>query len=230
MKDVFVIGIDPAPSKKSTVCYLKDGKILFEDFTPYELKDFLDERTEPDILVCWDSPLTGVDVSKKDNSFYSRAIEKKFQQKEEYHYLKETGVSVLGFAGCPHWTVSRYVLGLPKFTEFDKNKIPFRLITKESDINIGGRMVTEVHPAIAIHHWYIESIKGYKTKTSQVGKIFDKISKRWKLTLGIKPKNSDQLDALVAFVLGTLWLKKDGVEIYEHKNSSFLLPEKDWKL
>ena len=123
------------------------------------------------------------------------------------------------------------MLGLPKFSIYDKDEIPFRLITNESDIKLGGRMVTEVHPAIAIYFWYGEkSIKGYKTKTSQVGKIFDKISKRWKLTLGIKPKNSDQLDALVAFVLGTLWLKKDGVEIYEHKNGSFLLPEKDWKL
>ena len=102
-----VIGIDPAPSKKTVIYNDIDG---FTEIEADKLKKYLDDEfknSEEDILICWDAPLTGGMPEKFKggyNPFYQRKIEiliNKIMPKVE-------GISTLPYAKCPHWTITQY--------------------------------------------------------------------------------------------------------------------------
>jgi len=127
-----VIGIDPAPSKKSTV--VKDG-LPAESEPAQGLFAFLRrQRNEREsLLLCWDSPLTGPAVPSSDKVIGSdhtqRPIEKFFMR--EAGLKTPSGISVLQYGGCPHWTISQRLLGLPRTGQYmrDWEDLPFTLLT-----------------------------------------------------------------------------------------------------
>lgn len=226
MTNIKVIGIDPAPSKKSTIF---DGKVFLE-MDCFELKTFLSElkKEHENILICWDAPLSFI---PDNTNFNTRTIESYFNKKVK----PPKGVTVQGFAGCPHWAISQYLLGYPKVGDFEVGvEPPFDLVFDRKAIT---KSVTEVHPGLAIWVWLkddsefnIENWLYKKDSTtrrnieSAIGKLFPKDKRAID-----QIKNDDHLDAYVAWKLGRVWVdnapQKTKVEILGDINlGSFLLP------
>lgn len=227
---IFVIGIDPAPSKKSTVF---DGK-EFHSFSHTKLKDYLDILgAKNNVLICWDAPLSfSLDnITEKTSPFFKRKIEYFFSQ--ERGYKTPPGISVLGYAGCPHWAITQYLLGYPKISGFEKDfNPPFKLIfNKEEKVS---NSIIEVHPAVAIWLWLKDDIKlnnwSYKKKKNEsIRNTLIKVLKDKNIIpQNLEIKSDDELDAYIAWKLGIEWINNKGeVEILgNNETGSFLLPNK----
>lgn len=209
-----VIGIDPAPSKK-TVIY--DGK-KFIEVLPAELKVYLKEFQE-DTLICWDAPLTGGMPEKFKggyNPFFQRKIEQLINKKiKKLNDNKEVkGISTIGYAGCPHWAITQHCFGLPLINdEFKpKRQTTFELITSQNErekLSSKKNYIVEVHPALALWLWLKDSdvmnwnYKGSSRKDNNISennqsenktKIFNELAKKLFDKFGkpkaiIEPKN-----------------------------------------
>lgn len=228
MTNFKVIGIDPAPSKKSTIF---DGE-RFHEMNNIELKSFLSKLSEQkeEVLICWDAPLS---FNTNNTNFYTRAIESYFQKHES---LPKKGISIRGFAGCPHWAITQYLLGYPRIDEFERGFVPnFKLVSDVKDLKDANKYVTEVHPALAIWVWLkdridVENIDWQYKKNNQT---FTPIKQLLQSSLKIDQKicdqikNDDYLDAYVAWKLGRVWIDGKGKTVRILGNSrlgSFLLP------
>lgn len=225
MTNIKVIGIDPAPSKKSTIF---DGKVFLE-MDCFELKTFLSElkKEHENILICWDAPLSFI---PDNTNFNTRTIESYFNKKVK----PPKGVTVQGFAGCPHWAISQYLLGYPKVGDCEVGvEPPFELVFDRKAIT---KSVTEVHPGLAIWVWLKDVLElnnnwPYKKDSTIRIKIVSALRNLFpddQLLAG-KIQNDDQLDAYVAWKLGRVWVdnapQKTKVEILGDINlGSFLLP------
>lgn len=124
-----VIGIDPAPAKGLAVFDGQDRHIPID-----KSRSFIAHLAEQsDVLVCWDAPLTGPGAAVvsggegTDSSFSKRQIES-FFSRTHTGFKAPKGISVLGYAGCPHWALTRSLVGLPRTGPFDDAKTPFELI------------------------------------------------------------------------------------------------------
>ena len=240
---ISVVGIDPSPGKGSTVF---DGEsfITSSDKRTYleanELFDYLDQLGSQ-TLVCWDAPLTGpakpdevMSREGKQRPYTQRIIEQFFSSNEGIKAPK--GISVLPYSGCPHWTLSRALLGLPRVGKWDcpLQNLPFELV-EEDDAKKRDwtkRKVVEVHPALALFLWSKRS----QEKSSWEYKKFDEVFEEVKIEflsavkpLGVrKPKNNDELDALVAYVLGKRWLDGNTVALLGDENTGHFLTPSKW--
>ncbi len=147
-----IIGIDPAPTKGLDVFDGRHHRVALGGARGYV--DSL--RSQQDLLVCWDSPLTGPPIrtveggEARGSAFSQRPIES-FFSKTETGFKTPSGISVRGYSGCPHWTLSRSLLGLPRVGPFDLGGelLPFNLLTTDVPPST-GRHVVEVHPAVAL--------------------------------------------------------------------------------
>jgi hypothetical protein len=141
--DVPRIGIDPAPKKGLAIFDPQPpaGAKRFRHITAKNARVWLaTERESRGPLVGWDAPLYGA----FGGEYVARPIEKLWRKFE-----KEFGsaVSVLGFSGCPHWTISLDVLGrpLPDRLATSAPRLPLRFPGDEI-----GPGVVETHPAVAL--------------------------------------------------------------------------------
>lgn len=240
---VNIIGIDPAPSKNSTVF---DGN-KFHDYDVCGLLEYIN-NLEGNVLLCWDAPLL-VPKPKGKQDLYTRPIEAFFRT-----LGLPNGISVLGYAGCPHWTVSQYVLGYPEIgkMKLNNNTDQYKLIkpsNQEKYVNMKGKYVVEVHPALALYLWF--EYGEYKFQTPSDGwkykgnvykypkiksNLCDHISKivglTKKLSISVSaiPEDDDQLDAYIAWLLGELWLSQqnsasDIIKLIGDDDGYFLLPD-----
>lgn len=225
-----VIGIDPAPSKK-TVIY--DGE-QFIEISAIELKKEYLDKVKTDTLICWDAPLTGGQPTnfnqkiEKYNPFYQRKIEQLINAT-----IQVKGISTMGYAGCPHWAITQHCLGLPQIyqPEVPQSNLPFQLITEQLMIeqkkSLKGKYVVEVHPALALWLWLKDSkVEDWNYKRSK--ETFMKLLKKTAMTID-NIKNDDYLDAYVAWKLGDLWLnEKEKVILVGNQNTgAMLLPNVD---
>jgi hypothetical protein len=216
------IGIDPAPVKKST-CF--DG-VNFGYYNYNQLKEYLieEKKCNDKLLICWDAPLSfSLNIDSNASDFYQRKIEFFFSRKE---YNTPKGISVRGYAGCPHWAITQYLLGLPKISNFEKNFCPpFDLIFNANNIT---KSVTEVHPAVAIWLWCKDEITDweYKKNKTSLNSIIKVLKTKNIIGKSIEIKNDDELDAFVAWKLGKNWVEKTGevAILGKNKTGSFLLP------
>ena len=250
-----VIGIDPAPSK-NTVIYLGEGDFVSKH--PTELKNYIDdEKAKSDVLLCWDAPLTTGKLTPGENDKKNKDYSEFNWRKFEYivNYTKDMdwnippkGISTMGYAGCSHWVLTQYCLGLPTvYEKWNKNDLPFVLITTPTRPNNGSNIV-EVHPALAL--WCLLSDK-YKNEQEWIYKN-DKDEKIWpykkdksclKDSMAIIKElakkhgitcpdieSDDHLDAYIAWLLGRMWLdKKDDVILVGNGNTgAILLPNTEW--
>ncbi|WHZ06841.1 MAG: hypothetical protein OJF59_000594 [Cytophagales bacterium] len=218
-----IIGIDPAPAKGSTIF---DGIKCYPSMNPDEVIKFIEEL-EPPVLICWDAPLTGPG-ELKDGMFTDRPIEKYFRRmlRQEPDKQKVGGISVQGYAGCTHWTVSKYIFGLPRISrlEIDEENLPFKLATSRDSIK---KHIIEVHPAMAIYLW-LENVPVYKRKPNVAKDLFGQLKDKgiFAPTMPFEIKDDDQLDALVAYSLGRRWIDNAGVSLIgDKKNGQLLLPD-----
>ena len=96
-----------------------------------------------------------------------------------------------------------------------------------------GPFVTEVHPAVAIWQWCADQRPrdadwNYKKSRDTQEAIIDVVLSRWAGTVP-RPTNDDELDALVAWMLGVRWVtgSNDVTLLGNAKAGSFLLPHTD---
>ena len=238
-----VVSIDPAPAKPST---LFDGD-QYSSMSAPELRNHLDllARDGSDVLVCWDAPLTGPTDSTSAGSrrydFTKRSIERFFSLRET-GYATPKGISVLGYGDCPHWTISRSLLGLPRVGRFDspESKLPFQLLTQPARLDTNRPSVVEIHPAVAAWLW-CRGRRGelaswqYKGKASGPSRIrmemWEIIRERVELAEDLPcPHSDDQFDAVVGYILGVMLMRgkvdaNGGCMILGNaRDGAFLLP------
>lgn len=218
-----VIGIDPAPKKETTI-YNAEGWLTVE---AHKLPDYVAKIAESDggHLVCWDAPLTSGKAGM-DGCYYNRPIER-FLRK-----LVPEGISVLAYAGCPHWAVTRAAVGLPRVGRFDCTDLPFTLCAEGRAPENNGNLIVEVHPAVAIWFWCLESGQTkWKYKTDH--EVREHLWHTMAGALGEfkpnrDPKDDDEFDAYVAYLLGSMWLANSGVILLGRADTgSFLVPAVD---
>lgn len=226
-----VIGIDPAPSKKNTIF---NGE-KFNECDYKGLQSILNElkkKTQEKILICWDAPLSfSLDIiTDKMSPFFKRKIEYFFSQ--EKGYKTPPGISVLGYAGCPHWAIAQYLIGYPKISASECSfKSHFKLVFDKNDIS---HSVTEVHPAVAIWLWLKNDLKlnnwNYKKKKNESirKKLIEALKIKNIIPQNLEIKSDDELDAFIAWKLGVEWVNNsEKVEILgNNETGSFLLPKK----
>ncbi len=246
-----IISVDPAPSKDSTVFDSIDGFLKLDAF---KLDEHLKKarRADQSVLLAWDAPLTGpwsldsIPVKDKSdnkrdfNPFYQRYIEKDLGAKFG-HGEKTIGgksnkvVSVLGYASCSHWAISRAILGLPRVGRYclPNSSLPFKLLTKDERPSASTKenYVVETHPALAMAMLFKDdhvaelALQRYKgtNKQERLGAI-ETLKKTLKTKLSDFPDSfvviddydqmeavnaiddDDRLDAFVGFLLARHWI------------------------
>ncbi|BCD62309.1 hypothetical protein NitYY0826_C1185 [Nitratiruptor sp. YY08-26] len=132
-----ILGIDPAPGKKSLIY---DGN-SFQALGYQKLKRYIFSFKQP-LLIAWDAPL-GVDVE------YSLTI-KQIERELRKELKPPRGISILPFANCPHWTISQFLFGLPSIHPEHK---PFATLITSFEQHIEEINLLEVHPALSMWLW-----------------------------------------------------------------------------
>lgn len=151
-----VLGIDPAPGKGLIVFDPEpsDGKHYF-CIKSENARRWLDEQREAGpLLIGWDAPI----FADFALGYTARPIE------EFLRGRLGTAVSVLGFSGCPHWTISLDVLGrpVPEWFKFERDtRLP--LLVPGAAVEGGG--VMETHPAVALAVLVDGELEKYKGDT-----------------------------------------------------------------
>lgn len=256
-----VLGIDPAPSKSSTICDPGgSSNDLFDSLQPTELADAVEtlNSEQGPVLICWDAPLTGPPLngersSEAGNAYSQRPIDAFFGKSESTHdwgTYGVSGISVQPYSGCPHWTITRALFGYPRLGRYCKppSELPWKLQTNPVySPSSSGKDIVEVHPALALwlmlprdkRHSEKENFK-YKgnsnedTKNEAKQTLFDGLAAFTEGTEAhdvVKSQqaealNDDELDALTAWVLGTLWTEmSERVRLLGNQTyGTFLLP------
>lgn len=234
-----VIGIDPAPTKGLDVFDGRDHRFPLAEGHRF----IVDLRKGENVLICWDAPLTGpgsavlVGGEPSGSAFSQRPIEQ-FFSRHRHGFKVPSGISVLGYSGCSHWTISRSFLGYPRVGPYDapEDVLPFRLLITNSAPQ-RGRWVVEVHPAVAIWLWCREmrgpdadwKYKGHASLVTEIWEHLIAVPAFAKIFIGnarVAPVSDDQLDARVAYALGRLWLEaSDEVVLLGDLNAgTFLIP------
>lgn len=215
MQYVRVIAVDPAPGKRTTVFEGEE----YLSLTAGELRSFVDEiATEGKAsLVCWDAPLTGpTDPASAGTvrfDYTKRPIERFFSLSRT-GFKTPKGISVLGYGACPHWTITRSILGLPRVGPFDASEstLPLLLVTDSSARRPSCPSVVEIHPGLAA--WLLcrgertpEASWKYKGVNAGSRRVR---SEMWTIVLqrtGFEkdlpaPRTDDEFDAAVGYILG----------------------------
>ena len=228
-----VIGIDVGPAKGG---HIYEGGDRVCSKCPKCLSEFLD-GIQDDVLIAWDAPLTACtdpDGQLIKSELTQRMIEAFFSTGK---YKAPRGVSVLPYSQCPHWTMSRRMLGLPRIGPHDSVVgLPFTLIVRDDDPPKVGRNIVEVHPALALWLWLKDVRPGpwsYKKKESQTReRIWELVRTRFGSVLpkdlcfaGGEVPNDDELDAVSAWLLARCWLFKQNVSLLaDNQTGALLLP------
>lgn len=224
---MMVSGIDPAPTKGLSVFDGADHEISLEESAAFVAQ----LAGNDDHLICWDAPLTGPPASVVGGAaavgaaFSQRPIES-FFSRTSTGFKTPKGISVQGYSGCPHWALTRCLLGLPRVGKFDASaeSLPFLPLTRDEQSPVRGRCVVEVHPAVALWLWCREG-RG-ATASWHYKKDRAVLLELWEALLRVPPSPDDQLDARVAYALGRLWLNDAGsvVLLGDADSGTFLVP------
>ena len=230
MRRYKLLGIDPAPAKKSVVF---DGERFFE-FGAFELKEFLDDYVDSSTLISWDAPL-GSDFSA---SLSYKPIEKILNTKTNYkdNQKPPRGISTLPFASCPHWAISQYVLGFPivNTTIVDKEKLTYHLVENQDDLITTKPNLFETHPAFSMWVFLKDTVSNFKYKGDKDSKkVFESV-KEALFALEFLQKysfikeditNDDRLDSFLAYINLELFLQNKAFVYGDSKKGAMLLPD-----
>jgi len=249
---MLVLGIDPAPSKKSIVF---DGEI-FHHLDIAALEHYLNAIKEKhlDIFISWDAPLSGA-IKKENFSLSIRKIESFFYRQSKTAQALNggegipKGISTLGFSGCPHWSISQYLFGLPIINPFLQKSSEFKLLMSNTALKKSGLYITEAHPALSMwillkdelqdeklfhSSWQYKGDSKNETKLRKrilIQKILKHKLTKEALFKTIEIKNDDELDAFVCWLMAHHLMKqknmKNKADVYiygDEENGSFLLP------
>ena len=202
----------------------------YEGLSASELRIRIDQLSSlgSETLVCWDAPLTGpadpASAGKSPFDFTKRVIER-FFSRQETGFKTPRGISVLGYGACPHWTISRSILGLPRVGPFDEpeSRLPFRLLTELHQKGDSRPSVVEIHPALAAWLWCRSERKSdaswvYKGNSPESERIRTEM---WEIVLHrsgfgeslLRPKTDDEFDAAVGYILGSVFQQSETRQI-----------------
>lgn len=234
-----VVAVDVAPGKASTVF---DGG-EFMQLNARSLRAYLTRIKDRGrkALVCWDAPLTGPcnpDDGGAPGDFTQRRIESFFRDGKN-GLRSPKGISVQGYAGCQHWTITRSLLGLPRTGPYDigYDELPFDLLPNDGSRRDGRPRVVEIHPGVAAWLWCrcergANASWAYKKEPSVLGEMWEIISCAaegfWE---GPTPENDDQFDAAVGYILGCAYeaggspATGNVLTLGDRCTGSFLLPD-----
>lgn len=129
---------------------MRIGGSAFNEVEPADVPGFVEQllAEHQRVLIAWDAPLS----FDPANGFSDRPVDREVRAWVADEVAKGTlakgAVSVLPFAGCPHWTISCAALGMPFGTPLSGLK----LATTASD---GDKLVVEVHPAVSLARWWV---------------------------------------------------------------------------
>ncbi|WP_103027199.1 DUF429 domain-containing protein [Salinibacter altiplanensis] len=175
------------------------------------------------------------------SDYTQRPIEKFFMRRNG---LKAPdGISVLSYGGCPHWTISQRLLGLPRTSKYmqDWGKLPFTLVTENRCLSESGHYVAEVHPAVALWLWCRPKKESrrtsgwdYKDDGEVRAELWDILTSRLSEvglvdgSVPAVPGDDDEVDAFVSWALGSLWAEghEEVVSVGNRRTGSFLLPSR----
>jgi hypothetical protein len=246
-----VVSIDPAP-KKPAVVFQGTGKP--EQVQAIDLPTYCERLVqEPDLLLCWDAPLTGppIDEGGYPAAYSQRPIEAFFSRSAN-GFKSPPGISVLPYSGCPHWAITRATVGLPRLGRFDTalDQLPFTLCDEHTSLVGKGRWIVETHPAIAIWLWCRDA--GTPMDAQEISWVYKgrspgrTIEELWSVLRAVwvtngngaisetvnkaeTPKTDDDLDAIVGWVLGTMFVQgsKAVAVVGDKSTGAILLPAVD---
>ena len=241
MPSIVCLGVDPAPSGRGSD--IAEFHVKNEEITPpnsrkqlkhRELRERLKTQNEACILLAWDAPLTGpydlenAGANDYPYDFTKRPIERAFGGKRK----PPKGISVQGYAGCQHWTITRNLLGLPRVGPFDQQGTPplsFELIDTfpaEGDPP-NKRMVVEVHPAMAIWLWVADDV-GRDIRDLGIDLHYKKTPKKTpKETAGETRTNTRELREKIVKHLVSQWGKMNLCSVAEAAEKATYLVESD---
>jgi predicted RNase H-like nuclease len=121
--------------------------------------------------------------------------------------------------------------------------LPFELVTEDKPPRAVGHYIVEVHPAVAIWMWAKQAEDNrskdaweYKNDDQVRQDLWEVLARRFEeldvldIPHAYEPENDDDLDALVAWVLGALWVRgSDEVTLLGNRRTgSMLIPNPDW--
>lgn len=238
---VRVLAIDAAPGKPSTVF---DGTDFLR-LRGCALHAYLNDPVNrtPETLVCWDAPLTGpanpASAGKRPADFTQRLIEK-FFSRAATGFRTPPGISVRPYCGCPHWTISRSLLGLPIVGPHDEHyrQLPFHLLPGPDRECAGRPSIIEIHPGVAAWLWCRNDWDGpwnYKQDNeirNEMWRIL-RLRTQFPWTNRPAPQDDDEFDAAVGFILGSLYAgertkarytSREVTLLGNRSTGSFLLP------
>lgn len=221
MNDWQVIGIDPAPTKPAMLYFEGDWLRL----QPTEIRDFIAGRmrSNPKTLVAWDAPL-----SFDPNNLNDRTVDKVVRKwAKSNRRFEEKAINARCFAGLPHWVVSCVALGLP----FGTPNSGLQLAPKAPDRSCTTPLVIEVHPAVALGAWWLQSncpdpMPRYKGNIPASERI--KALKRIVEVLKFPPqsgKDDDHLDSFVAHRLGELFVHRKAHWLGSPSSGGYVMPD-----
>ena len=235
-----VLAIDPAPGKPSTVF---DGR-AFSKKNGDELRGYLNyqgNRTGK-TFVCWDAPLTGPAnpaSAGKHPDLTQRLIEQ-FFSRAKTGFKAPKGISMRPYCQCPHWTISRSLLGLPRTGPYDRDypELPFHLLPGPDSERAGRASIIEIHPGVAAWLWCRDDMDGHwgykkdpRIRCEMWSTLLEGTGFSW--SDRPQPGNDDEFDAAVGYILGSLYVDHlagapkvgQGVVILgDRSKGSFLLP------
>ena len=243
MRNVRVISIDPAPGKRTTVFEGEE----YLSMSAVELRDFVDEISAEGSasLVCWDAPLTGpadpTNAGTVRFDYTKRPIERFFSLSRTGFKTPE-GISVLGYGACPHWTITRSILGLPRVGPFDapESRLPLLLVAEPSATRSSRPSVVEIHPGLAAWLWCRSErrpeanwkYKGDSAESRRIrAEMWEIIQQHCDFKENLPtPSTDDEFDAAVGYILGRMF-QRAGTDhpqrcgiLGNRRDGAFLLP------
>lgn len=205
------------------------------------------KKHDPDTVVCWDAPLTGPTnpdrAIHKPREFSQRCIESFFSRGK---FKAPKGISVLPYSGCPHWAITRSLLGLPRTGQYDARyeDLPFHLLPGDDRTADARPAVVEIHPAVAAWLWcrgrdgFPKDCEPWPYKKDQAlrKRMWGVIREKTRGVACPCPPNhgdDDDFDAWVGYLLGVLYLRDlrepspSVILLGNRATGSFLVPTVD---
>jgi hypothetical protein len=224
-----ILGIDPAPSKETTLwtrgrCHrLKPGEVR------PEIEKRLSEGQA--LLIGWDAPLSFDPAQEFYNRPIDKAVHRWINERKGEGRIEPKAVSALPFAGCPHWAITCHTLGFPYGTPPEGLELSPSTFTGPAP---GHALVLETHPAVALALLWIEkgisdAFPRYKSGGAVTRANCQKIAEK----LGFGPCQNadgteswddDALDAYVGWEMVRRFIRGEAILAGDPKKGGYLLP------